>query len=107
MSLTHLSLPDMCHGIVDKFNTENQLIKVIPVEKELIIEFGKITFIEIGSLQTFSILASKRTSTVTSSKTQLITVGYHRRHRRLSGVGSTPKELRLPIPKCPEETTFP
>ena len=24
-----------------------------------------------------------------------------------SGVGSTPKELRLPIPKCPEETTFP
>ena len=103
----HLSIPDRCHGIVDKCNTENQLIKGIPVGKVLIIEFGKITFIEIGSLQTFSILASKRTSTVASSKTQLITVGYHRRHRRLSGVGSTPKELRLPIPKCPEETTFP
>ena len=40
----HLSIPDRCHGIVDKCNTENQLIKVIPVEKELIIEFGKITF---------------------------------------------------------------
>ena len=50
MSLIHLSIPDMCHGNVDKFKTENQLIKLIPVEKELIIEFGKIPFIEIGSL---------------------------------------------------------
>ena len=74
----HLSIPDRCHGIVDKFNTENQLIKVISVEKESIVEFGKIPLIEIGSLQTFSIiLANKRTSTGTSSKTQLIIVVYH------------------------------
>ena len=49
-----LSIQDRCHLIVDKCNTEHQSNKVIPVEKELIIGFGKIPFIEIGSLQTFS-----------------------------------------------------